>query len=85
MSVVIEGVGQVQTQVVTVKYAWIVSIQPLLILVFQSGLSNSCLSPRLLLRLTPCSCVGIDSVQTITTPETHATTVEIDVGGCSLG
>jgi hypothetical protein len=74
-------------QVITVKDAWIASIQIFLVLFFQSGLSTSCLSPRLLLQLTPCSCIGIDSVQTITTPETrtHASTIEIDVGGYSLG
>jgi hypothetical protein len=38
--VVIEGVGQVRLQVIAVKYAWILSIQLLLILVFQSGLSS---------------------------------------------
>jgi hypothetical protein len=86
-SVVIEGVGQVQMQVNTVKNAWIVSTQLFVMLVFQSGLSPSSILSRVLLQLTPCSCVGTDSLQTITTPETHATntTVEIDVGGCSLG
>ena len=62
---IIDGVGQYQISIITVKYAWATPIPFICILVLQSGLSY-CL--MLQPPLTPHSHVGLDSVQTTTIP-----------------
>jgi len=61
---VVEGVGEYQIPMTTVKYAWVLCIPYIYMLVFQSGLSG-CPMPRL--SLSPHSRVGLDSVRTTTT------------------
>lgn len=67
ITLVIDGVGKYQISIITAKYAWarFISIPYICILVLQSGLSR-CLMPWP--PLTPGSHVGLDSVQTTTTP-----------------